>query len=184
MTSVIDNINNVSYICIMRNKNIDTKYNRLTLVQELEPIKYKTQTKRQFLCECECGNKKVVLLQHLKSEKIKSCGCYNSEVSAKRGSERMTKHGNYYHPLWSTYTGMIERCNEKEGDKNWKWYGKWGIKVEDVWLGENGFENFIKHMGPKPTKQHSIDRINVNGNYGPDNCRWSTPKEQANNKRK
>tara|TARA_R110000822_G_C15235132_1_gene485757 strand:+ start:580 stop:1092 length:513 start_codon:yes stop_codon:yes gene_type:complete len=167
----------------MRNKEIELKYNRLTLVEELEPIRYSTQTKRQFLCECECGNKKVVMLQHLKSEKIKSCGCYNVEVATKRGTIQMTKHGNYYHPLWSTYSGMIKRCEEKEGSKNWKWYGKWGIKVEDVWLGDEGFNNFVKDMGLKPDVHYSIDRINVDGNYGPDNCKWSTPKEQANNRR-
>ena len=165
----------------MRNKQIELKYNRLTLVEELEPKRYKTQTKRQFLCECECGNKKVVFLQHLKSGNIKSCGCYNSEVSSKRGSEMWTKHGNYYHPLWQTYRGMFRRCYEINR-KDYPMYGGRGIKVEDVWQGEEGFNNFLKDMGLKPDVHYSIDRINVNGNYGPDNCKWSTPKEQANNR--
>lgn len=165
----------------MRNKHIEPKYNRLTLVEELEPIRYSTQTKRQFLCECECGNKKVVFLQHLKSGKIKSCGCYNIECSSERGTKHFTKHGNYYHPLWQTYRGMFRRCYETNR-KDYPMYGGRGIKVEDVWQGEKGFENFIQYMGLKPGVEYSIDRINVNGNYGPNNCKWSTPKEQANNR--
>jgi hypothetical protein len=77
---------------------------------------------------------------------------------------------------------MKRRCyNEKRED--YRLYGGRGIKVEDVWLGEEGFNNFVKDMGLKPDKFYSIDRINVDGNYGPTNCKWSTPKEQANNRR-
>jgi hypothetical protein len=166
----------------MRNKVIESKYNRLTLIEELEPKRYNTQTKRQFLCECECGNKKVVFLQHLKTGKIKSCGCYNIEACSERISKINTKHGNWYHPLWQTYYNMKRRCyNEKR--KDYPLYGGRGIKVEDVWLGDEGFNNFVKDMGLKPDKFYSIDRINVDGDYGPENCKWSTPKEQSNNRR-
>jgi hypothetical protein len=161
---------------------INEKFGRLTVIAELEKIRYAKSTARKMRCRCECGNEKDVLLGHLRSGKIRSCGCYNKEVATERMIGQATIHGNYYHPLWQTYSGMLRRCyNEKRED--YKWYGGRGIKVEDVWLGEEGFNNFVKHMGPKPTKQHSIDRMDVNKNYGPKNCKWSTPKEQANNRR-
>jgi hypothetical protein len=169
----------------IRNEKIETgtKFSRLTIKYELEKhLQPSGKSIRRFLCECECGKEKEVLLQHIKSGRIKSCGCYNIEVATERGVKRFTKHGNYYHPLWSTYSDMKRRCyNEKRED--YRLYGGRGIKVEDVWLGEEGFNNFVKDMGLKPDKFYSIDRINVDGNYGPTNCKWSTPKEQANNRR-
>ena len=78
---------------------------------------------------------------------------------------------------------MNRRCyNEKRSD--YHLYGGRGIKVDEVWLGDEGFNNFVKDMGFKPDVHYSIDRIDVDKNYGPDNCKWSTPKEQANNRRK
>ncbi len=162
---------------------IGQKFNRLTVIKEEEKLRYKTSTVRRFLCRCDCGNEKVIIGAHLRSGKIQSCGCYNIEVATERGTKMWTRHGNYYHPLWKTYSGMIKRCEEKEGDKNWEWYGKRGIKVENVWLGDEGFNNFVKDMGLKPDVHYSIDRINNDGDYGPKNCKWSTPKEQANNRR-
>lgn len=160
---------------------IGQKFNRLTVVKEEEKLRYKTSTVRRFLCRCECGNEKIIIGAHLRNGKIQSCGCYNIEVASKRMIEQSTIHNNYNHPLWATYYNMKRRCyNEKR--KDYPLYGGRGIKVEDVWQGEEGFNNFIQHMGLKPSVEYSIDRINVNGNYGPGNCKWSTPKEQANNR--
>jgi Fic family protein len=74
---------------------------------------------------------------------------------------------------------MISRCNNDKNE-SYQYYGEKGIKVCDRWL--ESFENFLQDMGDKPTKNHSIDRINVNGNYEPSNCRWADKIEQENNK--
>jgi hypothetical protein len=161
---------------------INEKFGRLTVIEELEKIRYAKSTARKMRCKCECGNEKDVLLGHLRSGKIKSCGCYNIEVATERMIGQATKHGNYYHPLWQTYYGMIRRCYHIHR-KDYPDYGGRGIKVDDVWLGDEGFNNFVRDMGPKETKQHSIDRIDVDGNYGPNNCKWATPTQQANNRR-
>jgi hypothetical protein len=91
-------------------------------------------------------------------------------------------NGQTTSPVYRIHAGMKSRCYGKS-DTKYKDYGGRGIKVCDRWLGINGFNNFLKDMGDRPTSQHSIDRINNNGNYEPGNCRWATIHEQSSNKR-
>lgn len=128
----------------------------------------------QWKCVCDCGNEIVVSGANLRSNVAKSCGCLQKE----KASEANTKHGQSKKTKeYSAWIGMRKRCNTKSSE-DYPDYGGRGIKVCERW---DLFSNFVEDMGIAP-KDFSLDRIDVNKGYSPDNCRWADAKTQARNK--
>ena len=125
---------------------------------------------RYCLCECRCGGIKEFSLNNVKHGLSKSCGC--------KPYENANPYLNT--KIYRTYSGMKDRCHYKNTE-SYKNYGGRGITVCDRW--KESFHNFLEDMGQPPTDEHSIDRIDNDGNYELDNCRWATQKQQMNNTR-
>lgn len=128
-----------------------------------------------WLCRCDCGNEGVVRTYALKKGRSKSCGCLNKEVTSKVKST----HGMSHTKLYRVWRAMINRCTNPN-QKSYERYGQRGIRVCDKWLT---FEGFLEDMGASYQEGLTLDRIDVNGDYEPSNCRWVSMKKQSNNRR-
>ncbi len=142
---------------------------RLKYIRDVEPI---SNGKRRALFLCDCENEAEIQIDSVKYGNTLSCGCFKVESN--------TTHGLGQHALYHTWYEMIKRCYSPE-HKQFADYGDRGILVCSEWLDSP--KQFIEDMGEKPTPEHSIDRIDNDGTYCPENCKWSTPTEQSHNRR-
>lgn len=142
----------------------------------------------QYECACDCGQTTIVEGSRLKKGTTTSCGCYRRELAAARFRDptiletirqKITTHGmTLTAPEYAVWHSMRQRCNDPTAD-SYPRYGGRGIKVCPEW---NSFEQFLTDMGSRPSSAHSLDRINNDQGYSPDNCRWATRKEQGRNR--
>lgn len=153
--------------------NIGDRFGKLIILKEIEPIRYECgSSDRQFLCKCDCGNETIARRSALTRNRLSSCGC-----AIGKGH---TTHNLVYSRIYSVWKGMKARCQNKNHTEYHN-YGGRGIIVCDDWQDFIKFNEWANNTGYNDDLE--IDRINVDGNYCPENCRWITHHEQCFNKR-
>ena len=156
---------------------VGKQFGRLTVIKSVGTDRHNSIN---WLCQCSCGNTKVIDGRSLRRGSTRSCGCYDREkhyTNPNRKTHGMC--GTRIHRIWKA---MKNRCYNKNGRDYKLWYGSHGIIMCDEW--KNSFQAFYDWAMKNGYEEGlSIDRIDPYGNYEPNNCRWATAKEQAQNKR-
>ena len=147
-------------------------FGRLTVLKRAENS---PSGRSRWLCQCECGNTCIVHSTSLHSGNTRSCGCLKAEVSR----EKATTHGMSGTSLFNVWCAMHSRCLNKN-NHSYGNYGGRGIRMCDEWMDSSTFFDWALANGYK--EGLTIERIDVNGNYEPSNCKWITKAEQARNK--
>lgn len=150
---------------------IGIKINKLTFLEEVTPRYTKANKKVSIgLFKCDCGKLKSIVISSVKRGKTKSCGCLQGQL----------KHGKYRTKEYNTWNSMIQRCTNPN-HRHFNHYGGRGIKVCHRWL--ESFENFYEDMGECVDSSLTLDRVDVDGDYTKENCRWVNWSVQNRNKR-
>src|SRR5690349_11893108 len=155
----------------------ERRFGRLLVLERAPNVSKKTV----WNCRCDCGSEAVVTGDRLVKGETKSCGCLSLEMTVARNSKHGCAARGSYVPEYSSWVGMRKRCNDPNA-VGFRAYGGRGIKICTRW--QDSFQAFLADMGPRPSLKHSLDRIDVNGDYEPGNCRWATHKQQARNTRR
>ena len=143
------------------------RFNRLVVLGRSER---KSAAGALWVCRCDCGRETVSTSLKLRRGTTKSCGCFKFEImlNLRHGHSKMKSR------TYRTWKEMRQRCMNPNSDK-WQWYGGRGITICAEW---DDFERFLSDMGERPEKM-TLDRIDSDGDYCKDNCRWATAKQQA-----
>ena len=149
------------------------KIGRLTVVKQMPAVRRRAQ----WLCRCDCGTYKVIPAGSLLYGKTRSCGCLRKEMMRKKASTLNGYSIEKLHGVWNT---MKQRCQNPKS-RDFKYYGLRGISVCDAWQDYMVFRSWALASGYK--EGLTIDRVDPNGNYTPDNCRWISIQEQQRNRR-
>lgn len=158
---------------------IGKKINSLILLKEVDPhITKGGNVHRKGLFICDCGTKKEIQISSVINGITKSCGCFSRANASKRITYINKKHGMYGTNEYSCWVSMKKRCLNKSHKAFFR-YGGRGITICKEWI--ESFDNFFNDMGNRPSKLHSLDRIDNDKGYYKENCKWSTNKEQTRN---
>lgn len=161
----------------MASKMIDltgNKYGRLTVIAF---VSVRLPHMTMWLCECECGIRKILSRRTLRGGNSKSCGCYRDEKTAAVGRAQR-RHGLWRSAEYRSWGAMLQRCSNPK----YPWYHRYGGRGVHVCAEWHAFEKFYQDMGPRPGSEYSLERIDNDKGYEPSNCKWATKKEQSDNR--